>query len=306
MSAPAYDMEAMIANIKRRCTMPTSQVTFEDSDFAELCDDELKESVVPLLMSCREDYFVDYIDQAAPSDGVISFPDNTVASKVRSIAIVAQSSPLILSNLPRISIDTVTGVGFSATSAACGFYVQGNDLVLYPQGAIPGGTTIRIYYYKRTLVLTAPTNYGRVIAVDTATNTLTLDNLPTDWATGDDLNAVDDLPGFQVTKTCQIVSVSDPSVIVDDATDIEVGHFVSLSGYSAIPQIPIEAHGYLAQLTAAKCLESIGDREGMSAAMAKADKMKDSLLVMLSQRVDGSPKKIISPAFKFGPRGWRY
>src|SRR5690606_16238107 len=85
------------------------------------------------------------------------------------------------------------------------------------------------------------------------------------------------------------------SLVLDSVEGIEVGDYITLEGYSAIPQIPVEAHAYLAQLTAAKCLEGLGDREGMKAALDKAESLKKSLLVMTSQRVDGSPKKVVSP-----------
>ncbi len=294
MAAPAYDMEAMIADIKRRGSIPTSQLTYTDADFTKICNNELKDTVVPLLMSCREDYFVDYIDVSVPSDGVIPFPSNTVASKVRNICYVQQSSPLALVNLPRIDLDIVAGVGYAANQTLSGFYIQGNDFVLYPINSVPVNTTLRIYYYKRTLVLAAPLEYGRVTVVDHGTGTITLDYVPTSWAIGTELNTISQLSGFGVENTSAITSLSSPTIIVDDSTGIEVGDFVSETGYSAIPQVPIEAHGWLAQLSTAKCLEGLGDGAGEERAMRKADRMKDSLMVMISQRVDGSVKKIMN------------
>lgn len=93
-----------------------------------------------------------------------------------------------------------------------------------------------------------------------------------------------------------LLNVSAPSVILDSVEGIEVGDYISDLGFSAIPQIPVEAHAYLAQLTAVKALEGLGDRTGMEAAQEKADLLKKSLLVMISQRVDGSVKKVVNPS----------
>lgn len=294
---PQYTTEQLIANIKRRCTVPTSQLTYTESDFSELANDELQGEVVPLMMSTREEYFVEYEDISVPSDRIIPIPKNTVASKVRTVAYKMPGSPLVLINLPRIDLDVVAGYGFVNYNTLAGFFVQGSNLVLYPDTSVPVGTVIRVYFYRRTLNVAPPSSYGRVTAVDTVTNTLTLDVTPFTWTTGTKLNAVFSEPPFNTTAPeMTIVTASSPTVEVDDVTGVSVGDYVSDMGYSAIPQVPIEVHPYLAQLTAAKCLEGLGDMEGMQVALNKAQELKKGLLIMLSQRVDGSVKKVISPS----------
>jgi hypothetical protein len=152
-----------------------------------------------------------------------------------------------------------------------------------------------------------------VTAVDSLTNTVTLDNLPTDWVVGSRVNSVSSEPNFQTTcELATVTNVSSPSVILDTVDGITVGDYLSAEGFSAIPQVPVEAHAYLAQLTAIKCLEGLGDREGMVAAQEKAELLKENLLVMISQRVDGSVKKVINPsgglrvASAYRRRGWSW
>lgn len=297
MASPQYDVEQLIANIKRRCSVPTSQLTYENSDFTILANDELQGQVVPLIMSTREEYFVNYVDVPAPSDGIIAFPENTVGGKVRSVCYLQQESPLVLNNLPRIDLDVIAGVGANNNGSVAGFYIQGNDIILYPSNAVSVNNTIRIYYYQRTLFLASPENYGQIVAIDTNTNTVQLDFVPTDWDTDTVLNAVSSTSGFGITnEEMTVVTVSSPSIVLDNVTGLSIGDYISEQGYSAVPQIPIEAHAYLAQLTAAKCLEGLGDRAGMQAAEAKAAVLKESLLTMISQRVDGSVKKVINPS----------
>lgn len=296
MGKPQYDMEQLIENIKRRCSVPTSQLTYEDSDWADLANDELQGEVVPLMMSTREEYFVDFIDVSTPASGVLDFPTDTVSSKVRSICYKANTSPLTLINLPRIDLDVVAGVGFNNYNTLAGFYIQGNDIVLYPANSVPTGTTIRIYYYKRSLVLSAPEGYGRVVAVDTMSNTIQMDTYPQEWVTGTVLNCQAQGTPFAISNPAiTVVSTSFPSLIVDNVDDVAVGDYILEQYYAAIPQIPIEAHAYLAQLTAAKALEGLGDTQGMQNALKKAETLKDGLLIMLSQRVDGSVKKLVNP-----------
>lgn len=295
MALPAYDTEALIANIKRRASVPTSQLTFTDQDFVDLANDELQGDVVPLIMSTRAEYFVDHYDTVSPASGIIPFPGATVGNKVRSVCYKMQESPLTLINLPQINLDTVAGVGFTNYNTFTGFYIEGNNLCLYPNTAVPTNTTIRIYYYKRTLVLAAPDFYGKILSIDAGTNSVVLDYVPAAWAAATVLNAVESISPFNITTDAvTIASVSSPTVFLDDVTDLSVGDYLSEEGYSPVPQVPVEAHAYLAQMTAAKCLEALGDINGMKSAEIKAEKLKQSLLVMISNRVDGSPKKIMS------------
>lgn len=307
MGLPQYDMVKFIENVQRRCTVPTSQLTYTNEEWALIANDEMQDEVIPLIMSTREEYFLDYVDISLPSTGIIPFPNDSIGVKLRSVCYVQNSNPIVLTNLPRFDLDIVSGRSSVSFSTIAGFYIQGNDLYLYPNTALPQGSTIRLYFFKRRLQLTSPANYGQVVAVDSGTNTIQLSQVPASWATSTKLNSISSEPNFNTTnEEMTVVSVSSPSVIVDDVTGVSINDYVSEMGFSAIPQIPLEAHGYLAQLTAVKALEGVGDRAGMEAAQVKADKMVKGLFIMTSQRVDGSGKKIISPNKLFSSNSYGF
>lgn len=298
MAKPQYNTEQLIENIKRRCSVPTSQLTYTNEDFALLANDELQGEVVPLIMSTRDEYFVDFIDVNSDSSGIIPIPEQAVGAKLRTVAYVQQSNPLLLINLPLLNLDVVAGVGANFINGLTftGFYIQDNSICLYPNTSVPQGTQIRLYYYRRSLVLAEPSQYGQVVSVDPNTNTVVMDKVPSGWVVGDKVNSISSIPNFKITNPgAEITIMSAPSFVLDSIEGIKVGDYITIEGYSAIPQIPVEAHAYLAQLTAAKALEGLGDREGMKAALDKAEGMKRNLLIMTSQRVDGSPKKVVSP-----------
>ena len=290
---PQYSTEQLIENIKRRCTVPTSQLTYTENDFTLLANDELQGKLVPLIMSAREEYFVDDYDVLVPSDGIIDFPEHAIGAKLRSVCYLQQASPLLLINLPRLDLDVIAGVG---STLVTGFYIEGNTLRIYPSTALPTNTTLKIYFYRRTLVLAEPAQYGQILSIDTGSNTVVISRTPTDWAVGTQLNTVSQKPNFETTaELLTVTAVSAPSVVLDTVVGIGVGDYLSGYGYSAIPQIPLEAHAYLAQLTAAMCLRGLGDREGAKDLEVEADLLKVGMFTMISQRVDGSVKKVINP-----------
>lgn len=297
MALPQFTTEDLINNIKRRCSVPTSQLTYTNEDFTLLANDALQTEVVPVMMSTREEHFVEFVDISMPSTKIIPLPINTIGSKVRSVCYLQSGSPQRIVNVPRLDLDVVSGVNTAEFDTVTGFIVQGNNLVFYPNNSVSEGQTIRIYFYRRTLSLAAPNKYGKIVSIDSGTNTVVVDYFPSSWVAGVELNSVSSLPGFGTTNAlATIVTASSPSLVLDTVEGMVVGDFISDYGYSAIPQVPLEAHAWLAQLTAVMCLEGLSDFQGMQVAEAKADKLKINLMTVVSQRVDGSTKKVINPS----------
>lgn len=302
-----YSNQALINNIIRRCFTPQSQITFTPTAFCLTANDEMQGEVVPLIMSARSDYYLTFEDFTPDSEGKITIPSQAAGDKLADVMIAQGSSAggnLCLYNLTQYELPVIGGYGasgvtfgsFGIVGGTGGFYIQGSDLFLYPPNLTNSNQRIRLYYYARPLVLAAPSEYGQIVSIDYLNNSVVLTNVPTSWATGTEINIVSNIPQFK-TKVFSdtIVSVSSPTVNLTDVSNASVGDYVSLLGYSGVAQIHVDAHGYLAQLAAAKTLESLGDKEGMDAALLKAESLKKGVLIQVSNRVDNSPKIISNP-----------
>ena len=288
-----YNTQQLIANIKRRGSIPTSQILYTDADFVALANDEMKDTVVSLVMSAREEYFVKYEDFSVNAQGTIEIPPASIGMKLRAVCWIQQNNPVVLYNMPRLTLENISGQIYTNSSVS-GFYVQDNELIFWPQNSLPFGSQVRVFYYKTRLDLTPPELYARVLSVDTNTNSVVLDSVPTTFEVGSLLNTVaEEVPFDTTNESTEIISLSSPTVELSSVEGILEGDYISAKGTSAIPQLPIEAHSWLAQLTVVKCLEGLGDREGMKAAQAKADQVRDQMLILINPRVDGSVKKVI-------------
>lgn len=72
------------------------------------------------------------------------------------------------------------------------------------------------------------------------------------------------------------------------------GDLVALAGETIIPQVPDDLHSMLAQRIACRCLEALGDREGLAAANAKLAEMESKSAILINDRVEGSPQKVVN------------
>lgn len=123
------------------------------------------------------------------------------------------------------------------------------------------------------------------ITVTQSTDTLTITNTT---LVGNNFSIDTASGAANITRT---VTQTGAKVLVED---IQRGDYIALEEECIIPQIPTEAHSLLAQRVAARCLEALGDTEGLQAANAKIAEMEQKLGSVVDTRVEGAPLKIYS------------
>lgn len=293
-----YTLDDLIANIKIRGTIPTSQQMFTDSRFAAIATDEMQTTVVPQIMSCREDFFLVYEDEAiTPGTNAYSIPERAIGLKLKDLMIVTNgdSSTPSYYSLPRLSLDEISGgTGpYVGCIAGSGYYVQGNDVILWPSAQQTG--TLRKYYFRRANYLVPEAEAGQITSINTGTNEVVVGNVPSTWAVGTEVTVISSKPGYKVrVESTALVAVSSPTLTFTSVTDFEVGDWVSLTGYSPVVMLPVEAQPVLSQAVTVKCLEALGDSTGMQIAEKKLKDLQEAMFNTLTPRVDSSPKKCTS------------
>ena len=284
-----YTVDDLVANVKRRASIPNSNSLLSDEDIMLLAQDELDLTVTPLVMSVNEEFFVTSEDLDIQT-GVSTYaiPGEAVGMRLRGVSVVNNPGEYeTVWNLSRITLEQLG----SYTWNTGGFYLEGNNVKLFPTPNQTG--TLRLYFYKTPLTLTQNINAGQVTVIDG--NILTLANMPEDWTTGTDLSVVQGYPPFNtIFENTDAVLVTGNDVTLSSVSGITVGDWVCPRGFSTIPQLPREAIPLLAQATVVKCLEAIGDNDGMKRAEAKLEQVTGQLIKLLTPRSDANPKKFVN------------
>ena len=93
----------------------------------------------------------------------------------------------------------------------------------------------------------------------------------------------------------------------DIPEEFEPGDYICSQFECIIPQIPSDLHNILAERTAARILEAIGDTVGLQAANAKIGQLEARQGTLIDSRVDGSPRKVFnrSSLLRYG-KGFGY
>ena len=102
-----------------------------------------------------------------------------------------------------------------------------------------------------------------------------------------------------INSTCKTLSFKTSDLTTIDLFSItpqqltfSVGDYVMKDEESIIPQLPTELQPILAQRTAVKMLEALGDIEGMKMAQNELERMEYNAMTLIDNRVEGAPQKI--------------
>lgn len=149
MAKPWMTSDDLVASVKRKISLPTSQSTFTEQDILSFANEEMQISQVPSVMTYHEEYFV-YAVRVPLESNVTRYgiPDRAIGMKMRNVMFEDVSGNL--NEMTRISPDdkaywqSSTGTFNSIFR----FYIEGNDIVLSPDNTGDTGNLV-FYIYLR-------------------------------------------------------------------------------------------------------------------------------------------------------------
>lgn len=128
-------------------------------------------------------------------------------------------------------------------------------------------------------------------------NTLTIKNAGNSVSVGNNFFITDNTDLFNVTQIQQGTNTLPRAINITD--------IFAIAEQTIIPQIPVELHSMLSQRIAIRCLEALGDQNGLQAAMIKLAEMEVKTGSLIDNRVEGASLKV-APKHTFLRRSRNY
>jgi hypothetical protein len=282
----------LIPSIKNRIVVPTSQQTFTPSKLMQIAYEEMKNEIFPMLINLQSSFFkYPYDYDLTDSEFEIELPPSAIGMKLNNVVVLSNQNSNQVCETPMTQLENRPAYGWWVYN---GFWMQDNKVVIYSQNP----QTVRLYVYKRPNKLVVNDEGAQITSLDANTQTVMCATVPTTWADATDVCCVTAYPGFRlIFDSSPISNLSGNTfdladVSVADFAKISVGDWICLENESTIAQIPVEAQPILAQATAVKLLEGMGDRQGLAVSQAKLGDIINKFTAMNAPRVDDSPKKI--------------
>lgn len=293
----AYLTSDLITAIKRRASVPTSQTTFQNSDFLALADEEIRSKMAPLILRNLEEHWVrTYDHNITANQASYLIPTRAVAASLRDVQVVNSNNDQDRRGLDRLSPDDLYGHLGTRSVQKSGFYLQGNSVYLYPT---PTSTQnkLRLSYYCRPNTLVETSACALVSSINTATKQITVSSLPSTFTTSTALDFVKANPHFECSAIDQTPTDITGLVLTfanDLPSDLAVGDYLCLAGQSCVVQIPVELQPLLVQYVTVRVLSAQSDTEALKAALAELQKLEENANILIAPRVDGKAKRAVN------------
>lgn len=293
-------VDTLIADVKRRASIPESQQTFQEVDFLAFANEELDIGIIPHVLSFHEEYFV-YTELITiePEVQRYEIPERAVGNKLRDLAYVDMSGNIF--EMTRINSDDISAFqGNYTTSSYTTFYVEGSDIVLLPPVSSTPTGSLRFSYYLRPNELVSQDRVAIITNINTITGEVTVASVPENITVADTLDLIQTRsPHKSLTldivptalNTVTKVFTFDPA---DLPSRLAVGDQLALAGETIVPQVPSDLHSMLSQRVAARCLEALGDTQGITLANTKLAEMEQKTGALLENRVEGATMKVLN------------
>jgi len=238
---------------------------------------------------------------------------------------VTPSAVSSASNTITFGVAPITNVGCTAKSAipsgsyfnlvANGatpqkpYYTQDNDIIIpntlhqnvcvwYDLTGGDATPVVSADIFIRVNLLSANTADDVALATSAAINAASLEYYTTTPITGGILqinttlvgtfSQVDVNPGLPFL----INIINTPTDVIPQ--ELQIGDYVAASNESIIPNVPTELHSMLAQRVACRCLEALGDMQGLQMANQKLAEMELKTGSLIDNRAEGSPLKVVN------------
>lgn len=296
----------LITSVKRRCNVPTAQVTFQANDFLALGDEEIRSKLVPLVLKHMEEYYVTHLDQnVVINQAAYPIPYRAIGMALRDVEMVSSTDLDTRVGLERLNReDLYAGISGNARFLVKknGFYIEGNNLILYPtpQQQID---ILRMSYYLRPSQLVPAASCAQVSAINLGAKQLTVSVLPSTITTSTTVDFVKANPGFDCTAIDQTISNIAGTVLtfsaalpVDGSGNslVSIGDYVCLSNQSCVVQVPVELQPLLFQYVVIRVLAAQGDINNLNAALKELETLEKAAGLLLAPRVSGRVKRVVN------------
>lgn len=313
----AWLADDLLSDVRRSGMLPDSSPSgVADADILAHANKELQSRLLPLVMSVREEFYVQTAQQSVVANQQgYRIPSRGIGNKLRDVLLLLNDNTI--RNLARLAPEQYAEIITTTGPYPWAFFLESDSVMLVPTPSTSSACTLQLKYLIR------PNFLVKSDATATPTVTTVQANTPSTGytrinhsATGTDLGTstkrdiVAAKPGFRTLVISATPTSSGNGHVVFNASDVpsdfstanNAGDYISAEQTSPVVQLPPELHNLLYQRTLCRVLQSIGDIEALQAAEANAVEMERAALGIISNRTEGEPKKVVGRIIGFPRR----
>lgn len=293
--------DKLIESVRNRAMVPEDTSVYTDENVLQIANEELDVQLLDKLLSLHEEHLTTHVKIERNSEGVFDIPYRAIGNKLRDVVIVNGGVEYEMS---QISIGELPDYSYDSSTLAHGmdkFYIESNQVkLIQPTRSYDH---IKLYFYMRPSYLTKTSESAVITSiVDNGTEvTFSFSTMPSKFSSLTQFDFIGartpnkikawDKSSSEVNSNLKFIKFL-KTELSEELSDITVGDYICKVEESPVPNIPTEMHPVLAQLTAVHILEALGDTEGLANAQRRLERMNESVMDLVDDRVELAPKKI--------------
>lgn len=302
---------SLVKSVQAHPLLPISANTLTETQLIEFMDEDMRSTIVPLVLSAQEEWYVQNIDQT-PLAGVFdySIPARAAFATWRDVCFVdTLGNEINMTNLPPEYVKITYPVGNLPPMYTFGFVMSNDHISLWPRTmTIPTQYILRMKIKRQPNHLTSYLNCGQVQTINTGTGVVSLSrNGDGTWTTSTTFDIVPNSPQFTSRGDDKAITGIDNTLntitFATIPTGLSVGDWICPARLSPIPQIPYDMFPLLIQRGVIRALESLGDNQNLQVAERRYQDMAADFIRTVSPRIQGTRKPIVNRTANFG---WNY
>lgn len=303
---PYLTASGLIELVKKKAAIPiASSATFSNQDLLDFANEEMQMGIVPSVLQLHEEFFLDYTSVPLEANQRhYQIPYRAIGAKLRDL--VHRDIGGNFYEMSRISPDEKVFYQYAEGNweSSRAFYIENDSVVLVPgPGNSPNGSLDMGYYVRpNQLVMDNQAAIITAMTVNGSDTVLSLSSAPSAIVDGSVVDFLQTRPGHktrkmdytmppgsvnQINKTYTLPTSALPTGLV-------VGDYLAVAETAIIPQVPGELHPVLAQRVVCRCLEAMGDTQGLQNAMAKLADMESRIPSLIDNRAESAPLKAVN------------
>ncbi len=303
----AYQSDDLLVEVRRLGSLPAAVSTgTADADLLAHADNEIRDTLVPLMLGVQEEFYQRPFDQTV-SSGVAGYRINKRAalSRINTVQWVNGDSSGF--NLPRLDPKRVMDLGLLTTAQGqpSAYYLEGSRVMLWPAPNATGTLRVRAFVRPGRLALAAATGSKEITAVSGSASTTYVLTIASGhgWTTSTPIDVVSGTPSFEhiALDATPSATASTTVTLAGSAfsTAPAVGDYVCGPDTSPFIQLPVELHPALFELTVARVLRALGKKTEADSHGEEAQRLVSIGIAALTPRVDSADRKIVGgPHFR--------
>lgn len=294
-----YTSDDLVTDIERDSFAPAAQDQFTSAQKLKIADDELQESLAPILVSLDAGYFLESADTAlVAGQAGYDFDRYAMWNKVRKVEILdANGSPR---EIELVTPEQRNNYDITTNGTPRAFELSHTQVVLMPAPAT-ATESLRQWIYRRPGRLVPVASAAVVSSVNTGTGVVTYTaSKPATFTASSVHDFYRGNSPFRRVGTAAAATASGSATThtfsTTNAALLQAGDYVCVRDETVFPAIPIELVPYLKDLVIRSLARTQMDQAAYQVARSEiVDRAKAAMAAGPGARAVGHPKKISIP-----------